>query len=332
MSWSTTAAPPRAPLGRVQTVLLLSAAAAAALLFHRGYAAQSWQPATAGRAAAPRARRAQCGPLQFSRAFGSHMVLQADDSDVVVWGTGGGRPGRRGELELIRVGHDGVETKVTTAAFTVDPHCRWRAVLAPQAATVDSGTWKLVLHEPCVDRTVLPRRTGGDDDSIGAASRPSWRWRGLLGIDLSSTGTRGSGLPRVEPTVVDGDEQPSCGAVRVTLTDVLFGDVYLCAGQSNMEFGLKGALGGEEEIAASGSSVGAAVQHIRLFSVDQRSRSTVPLRDFATLDYADNDGDEEEAGGSGGRGWRRPSPGSLGGGGRTTSGVYGPFSAGEALC
>lgn len=47
----------------------------------------------------------------------------------------------------------------------------------------------------------------------------------------------------------------------VILDNVLIGDVWLCSGQSNMEFGLNSALTGEEEIPRSGNEM------IRLFTV-----------------------------------------------------------------
>lgn len=51
------------------------------------------------------------------------------------------------------------------------------------------------------------------------------------------------------------------GPQSVTLRDVLVGDVWLCSGQSNMEFGLKRALNGAQEAAAANHPM------IRLFRV-----------------------------------------------------------------
>ncbi len=42
-----------------------------------------------------------------------------------------------------------------------------------------------------------------------------------------------------------------CGSDRRVLTNVLFGDVWLCAGQSNMEMGLRAAENGPAEVAAA---------------------------------------------------------------------------------
>lgn len=41
------------------------------------------------------------------------------------------------------------------------------------------------------------------------------------------------------------------GRNRIEVTDVLVGEVWVCSGQSNMEWGIRGALNGEQEIAAA---------------------------------------------------------------------------------
>ncbi|WP_162274702.1 sialate O-acetylesterase [Verrucomicrobium sp. GAS474] len=55
------------------------------------------------------------------------------------------------------------------------------------------------------------------------------------------------------------------GANRVTVSDVLVGEVWLCSGQSNMAYTLNRALGGAEEIAHS------ANPRLRQFRVDAKS-------------------------------------------------------------
>ena len=49
------------------------------------------------------------------------------------------------------------------------------------------------------------------------------------------------------------------------ITDVLVGEVWVCSGQSNMAFGLKGAIGGDEAIAAAGDA------QLRLFAAAARA-------------------------------------------------------------
>ena len=63
----------------------------------------------------------------------------------------------------------------------------------------------------------------------------------------------------------------------ITLTDVLFGDVYLCTGQSNMEFSVGGALNATAEGAA------ANYPNIRITTVGQGTQSKTPLIDLQTI-------------------------------------------------
>ena len=64
----------------------------------------------------------------------------------------------------------------------------------------------------------------------------------------------------------------------VVLTDVLFGDVYLCGGQSNMQFTVSSALNASAEIAAANYA------NIRVFTVGQGNSSATPLRDLASIE------------------------------------------------
>jgi sialate O-acetylesterase len=71
----------------------------------------------------------------------------------------------------------------------------------------------------------------------------------------------------------------------VTLRDVLFGDVYLCGGQSNMVFATRAMLNGTEEVAAAD-----AFPDIRLFTVGQGTPRSpapgVPLLQFGTIEQS----------------------------------------------
>ena len=65
---------------------------------------------------------------------------------------------------------------------------------------------------------------------------------------------------------------------RASLNDVLFGDVYLCGGQSNMQF----SLGGNENAAAYREEAN-KYPDIRLFTVGQGTKSSTPMQDLATI-------------------------------------------------
>jgi sialate O-acetylesterase len=63
------------------------------------------------------------------------------------------------------------------------------------------------------------------------------------------------------------------------LKDVLFGDVYLCGGQSNMQFSL-----GANENAAAYRKEANKYPDIRLFTVGQGTKSSAPLQDLLTIE------------------------------------------------
>jgi len=66
-----------------------------------------------------------------------------------------------------------------------------------------------------------------------------------------------------------------------SLTDVLFGDVYLAGGQSNMQFTVSLANNATNEIATADN-----YPNIRVFSVGDGTSSTTPLTNLATISQA----------------------------------------------
>jgi len=64
-----------------------------------------------------------------------------------------------------------------------------------------------------------------------------------------------------------------------SLKDVLFGDVYICGGQSNMKFPLPFAENATAEIQKANN-----YPNIRLFTVGQKTQSTTPLIDLQTIE------------------------------------------------
>jgi sialate O-acetylesterase len=64
----------------------------------------------------------------------------------------------------------------------------------------------------------------------------------------------------------------------LSLSDVLFGDVFLCGGQSNMEFAVDNGLNATEEVAAA-----ANYPNIRVFTVGSGTSSNVSLTNLTTI-------------------------------------------------
>lgn len=72
----------------------------------------------------------------------------------------------------------------------------------------------------------------------------------------------------------------SSSGASASLQDVLFGDVYLCGGQSNMQFTVASMFNGSTEIANANA---ARFRSIRLFTVGEGTNSATPLRELATI-------------------------------------------------
>eukprot|EP00746_Dinoflagellata_sp_MGD_P167752 gnl/MRDRNA2_/MRDRNA2_98627_c0_seq1.p1 gnl/MRDRNA2_/MRDRNA2_98627_c0~~gnl/MRDRNA2_/MRDRNA2_98627_c0_seq1.p1 ORF type:complete len:540 (+),score=86.72 gnl/MRDRNA2_/MRDRNA2_98627_c0_seq1:89-1708(+) len=86
----------------------------------------------------------------------------------------------------------------------------------------------------------------------------------------------------LKPTPAGGPYNISVSASTgqtTALLDVLFGDVYVCGGQSNMQF----ALGGNEN-KDDYTKEADSFPDIRLFTVGQRTSSLVPLMDLKTIE------------------------------------------------
>jgi len=64
-----------------------------------------------------------------------------------------------------------------------------------------------------------------------------------------------------------------------SLKDVLFGDVYICSGQSNMQFAVSNGFNASEE-----ASLANNYPRIRVFTVGQGTQSTSPLQQLHTIE------------------------------------------------
>jgi len=97
-----------------------------------------------------------------------------------------------------------------------------------------------------------------------ATSSATGAWNTLL--DATSAGG---------PYTIDAS---SSSGEKAQLTDILFGDVYVCSGQSNMQFTVHSAFNATEEIQAADK-----YSSIRLFTVGQGTSSATPLTEFTTI-------------------------------------------------
>jgi len=92
------------------------------------------------------------------------------------------------------------------------------------------------------------------DQSKKAQANKDGRWQ--VKLDALATNAKGQTL------TVTGNN-------KIELKDVLVGEVWICSGQSNMEWGLGGSLNGQEEVAAANHP------QIRLFNVPGHTTSSV---------------------------------------------------------
>jgi|EP01047_Picozoa_sp_COSAG01_P036635 hypothetical protein len=79
-------------------------------------------------------------------------------------------------------------------------------------------------------------------------------------------------LPAQPATLTPTEIKVSSGGTDITLTNVLFGEVILCSGQSNMEFVLSSAVNASAEIAAADG-----YPHIRVVDGPQQNADRLPL-------------------------------------------------------
>ncbi len=91
--------------------------------------------------------------------------------------------------------------------------------------------------------------------------------------EVSTVAKDGKWMVRLAPMQAGGPYTMTVsGANTITFSNVLVGEVWICSGQSNMQFGLQGASNGAEAIAAATDS------SIRLYTVPRKT-SYAPLDD-----------------------------------------------------
>jgi len=139
------------------------------------------------------------------------------------------------------------------------------ALVAGPRAGAEEGPGRPFLHPLFTDHVVLQRDV----------PTPVWGWAepgqrvkvALAGQSVETTAdARGKWMARLGPYPAGGPHVLAVsGPKAVEIKDVLVGDVWLCSGQSNMEWPLKGAVNPEAEVAA------ADYPRLRLFQVPKKT-------------------------------------------------------------
>ncbi|MEK7767000.1 MAG: sialate O-acetylesterase, partial [bacterium] len=163
------------------------------------------------------------------------------------------------------------------AAFVVAGGLLWLALGTADAATT---TAKLpFLHPLFADHMVLQRDR---EVPVGGWTKPGAKVTVTLAgkSAIATAGRYGRWEARIGPFPAGGPHTLTvAGKESVTIADVLFGDVWVCSGQSNMQMGIGECLNAKQEIAAANQP------RIRLFSVPNRIATTpapVPVAHWDT--------------------------------------------------
>jgi sialate O-acetylesterase len=124
----------------------------------------------------------------------------------------------------------------------------WGLVFLPMLAGAE-----LRLARPFGDHMVLP---GGDQTPVWGEAAPGETVTVRFGGQTARAEADGAGkwkvfLAKLEAESVGRELVVSAGDERVILRDVLVGEVWLCSGQSNMDFPLERAIGGRDEAKAA---------------------------------------------------------------------------------
>jgi len=118
----------------------------------------------------------------------------------------------------------------------------------------------------------------------GATINTTFAKTTLLTPTPMSTTADADGVWRQELPATEASEQTyslsfsSSTGETAQMENVLFGDVYLCGGQSNMEFAMPVITNATEEAARAND-----YPMIRIFSVGQGTKSNIPLDDLQTI-------------------------------------------------
>ena len=171
-------------------------------------------------------------PMRLQRAISSLSVIGA----LVLVGAGGDAPAAPPRHELHALGNP---TPLRLARLFGD------GMVVQRGARVPVWGWAMPGSKVSISF---------DSRSYGAVAGQNGGWR----VTLPAMGLGGSHTL----TVTDGSE-------RLTVRDIVIGDVWICSGQSNMEFALADARGGAAAVASARDSL------LRQFKVP-RSWAMIP--------------------------------------------------------
>ena len=145
---------------------------------------------------------------------------------------------------------------------------------APQQAVVGGGTAPNATvnnHHGALDRSICDQAGDGPRGPRDLAG--TFTVRGTDGTWRQRPATGASATP-FHFTFASSNSS----AERAAMADVLFGDVYLCGGQSNMEFSMPAVAN-----ASSERQLANKYPNIRFLTVGHRTSSPTPLRDLQTV-------------------------------------------------
>ena len=149
---------------------------------------------------------------------------------------------------------------------------------APQQAVV----WGFTAPNATVTTTMAPSDRSICDQAVSDGLLLSSRCH--LQTFTVVAGTDGTWRQRLPATGASATPfhftfaSSNSSAERAAMADVLFGDVYLCGGQSNMEFSMPAVAN-----ASSERQLANKYPNIRFLSVGHRTSSPTPLRDLQTV-------------------------------------------------
>jgi sialate O-acetylesterase len=153
------------------------------------------------------------------------------------------------------------------------------AAFSVSAAAMAQETSPPLLHPMFQDHAVLQR---GAPIQVWGAAAPRARVSVTLGDTTRTVAANANGQWRASlPTRMAGGPYTltaRSGAATQTISDVMIGDVYLCSGQSNMEFQTRYATNAYTVINEASNP------NIRLFNVTRMIGET-PQRGFAAADH-----------------------------------------------